>query len=106
MKASSHYKSKFGRGNFRSATWLCGLAIIFCVSTLVLRGRPAAELEPLEHTKPGEPVTPHAFDQRTGVLETQDGLTLKLSADLGAARIITLEAGAGPGVPVTGAVCR
>src|ERR1700692_3661290 len=101
MKASSHYKSKFGRGNFRSATWLCGLAIIFCVSTLVLRGRPAAELEPLEHTKAGEPVTPHAFDQRTGVLETQDGLTLKLSADLGSVRIIALEAGAAPAVRYT-----
>src|ERR1700675_3969087 len=101
MKASSHYKSKFGRGNFRSAPWVCGLAIIFCVSTFAIRGRAAAELEPLEHTKPGEPVTPHAFDQRTGVLETQDGLTLKLSADLGSVRIITLEAGAAPVVRYT-----
>ena len=59
------------------------------------------ELEPLEHTKAGEPVTPHAFDQRTGVLETQDGLTLKLSADLGSVRIIALEAGAAPAVRYT-----
>jgi TonB family protein len=101
MKASSHYKSKFGRGNFRSATWLCGLAIIFCVSTIAIGGRAAVELEPLEHTKAGEPVTPHAFDQRTGVLETQDGLTLRLSADLGSVRIIALEAGAAPAVRYT-----
>jgi TonB family protein len=58
-------------------------------------------LEPLEHTKPGDPVTPHAFDQRTGVLETQDGLTLRLSTDLGSVRIVTLEAGAAPAVRYT-----
>src|ERR1700693_5935579 len=101
MKASSPSKSKFGRGNFRSAPWLCGLAIICCVSTIAIRGRAAVELEPLEHTKAGEPVKPHAFEQRTGVLETQDGLTLKLSADLGSVRIIALEAGAAPVVRYT-----
>jgi TonB family protein len=59
------------------------------------------ELEPGEHTKAGDPVTAHAFDQRTGTLETQDGLTLRLSADLGLVRIITLETGAAPVVRYT-----
>src|SRR6202163_489437 len=101
MKASSHYKREFRGGNFRSATWGCGLAIIFFVAVVAIRSGAAVELEPLEHTKAGEPVTPHAFDQRTGVLETQDGLTLKLSADLGSVRIIALEAGAAPAVRYT-----
>ena len=101
MKASFHYKSKFPGGIFRSAPWLCTLAIILCVCTFAIRVRAAAEFDPLEHTKPGEPVTPHAFDQRTGQLETQDGLTLRLSADLGSVRIITLEAGATPAVRYT-----
>src|SRR6202790_4498323 len=101
MKAFFHYKRKFSSGNFRSASWLGGLAIILCVSLFSSRGRAAVELEPLEHTKPAEPVAPHAFDQRTGVLETQDGLTLRLNADLGSVHIITLEAGAAPAVRYT-----
>jgi TonB family protein len=101
MKAFSHYKRNFSSGNFRSVPWLCGLAIILCVSPFSSRGRAAVELEPLEHTKPAEPVAPHAFDQRTGVLETQDGLTLRLNADLGSVHIITLEAGAAPAVRYT-----
>ena len=101
MKAPSHYKSKFPGGNFRSAPWLCGLAIIFCVFTFANRVNAAVELEPAEHTKPGEPVTPHVFDQRTGQLETQNGLTLRLSADLGSVRIVTLEADAPPAVRYT-----
>src|SRR6202163_3409213 len=101
MKASFHYKSKFPGGIFCSAPWLCTLAIIFCVFAFANRMKAAAEFDPLEPTKPGEPVTPHAFDQRTGQLETQDGLTLRLSADLGSVRIITLEAGASPTVRYT-----
>jgi TonB family protein len=100
MKACSHYKREFRGGNFRSA-WLCAFAIILCVSLFSSRGRAAVESEPHEHTKSGDPVTPHAFDQRTGVLETQDGLTLRLTADLGSVHIITLEAGAAPAVRYT-----
>ena len=101
MKAFFHYKRAFRSGNFRDLPWLCGLAIIFCVLLFSSRGRAAVELEPLEHTKAGDPVTPHAFDQRTGVLETQDGLTLRLNADLGSVHIITLEAGMAPAVRYT-----
>jgi TonB family protein len=101
MKASSHYKRECRGGNFRGAPWLCGLAIILCVAAFAIGGWAAVELDPLEHTKPGDPGTPHAFDQRTGILETQDGLTLRLSADLGSVRIVTLEAGAAPAVRYT-----
>ena len=101
MKASSHYKRECGGGNFRGAPWLCGLAIILCVAAFAIRGWAAVELDPLEPTKPGDPVTPHAFDQRTGILETQDGLMLRLSADLGSVRVVTLEAGAAPAVRYT-----
>ena len=101
MKACSHCKRQFREGNFRIVPWLCGLAILLCVFTFSSRGRAAVELEPREHAKPGDPVTPHAFDQRTGVLETQDGLTLRLSADLGSVHIVNLEAGAAPAVRYT-----
>jgi TonB family protein len=75
--------------------------MLLCASVFAIRGRSAVELEPGEHTKAGDPVTAHAFDQRTGTLETQDGLTLRLSADLGLVRIITLETGAAPVVRYT-----
>jgi TonB family protein len=101
MKASFHFKCRCRGGNFRRAAWLCGLAIILCVSMFSDRAVAAVGVEPVEHAKPGDPASPHAFDQRTGVLETQDGLTLRLNADLGSVRIITLEAGAAPVVRYT-----
>src|ERR1700694_1771755 len=101
MKACSHYKREFRSGNFRSAGWLWGLAIILCVSLFSSSGRAAVELEPHEHTKSGDPAKPHAFDQRTDVRETQDGLTLLLNAELGSVHIIALEAGAAPAVRYT-----
>jgi TonB family protein len=101
MKASFHYKREFRGGNFRRLVWLCGLAIILCVSMFSHRAAAAVGVEPVEHAKPGDPAPPHAFVERTGVLETQDGLTLRLNADLGSVRIITLEAGAAPVVRYT-----
>src|ERR1700732_5252873 len=101
MKASSHYKREFRGGDFCRAVLGCGLAFIFFVAVFAIRSRAAVELDPLEHIKSGDPVTPHAFYQRTGVLETQDGLTLRLNADLGSVRITTLEAGAARAVRYT-----
>jgi TonB family protein len=101
MKSFFHYKRECRSRIFRNAPWLCGLAIIFCTSAFSTRARAAAELDPLEHAKPGEPVTPHASAERTGTLQTQDGLTLRLGADLGSVRIITLDAGAAPVVRYT-----
>jgi len=40
-----------------------------------------------ELTKPGEP-TPRISEDRTGFLQTSDGLTLRLSTDLGSVKIV------------------
>jgi TonB family protein len=56
----------------------------------------AANPSAIEPTKPGEPAAQHSSAERTGVLQTRDGLTLRLTADLGSARIVPLEEGAAP----------
>jgi TonB family protein len=48
-----------------------------------------------EHTKPGEPA-PRISEDRTGFLQTSDGLTLRLSTDLGSVKIVPLDAGSAP----------
>lgn len=101
MKASLHYKRGYGSGNFRGARWLRGLAILSSIFTFSFPSRAAVALEPLEHAKAGDPMTPHASAERTGVLETQDGLTLRLNTDLGSVRIISLDANAAPVVRYT-----
>jgi TonB family protein len=45
--------------------------------------------------KPGEPA-PRISEDRTGSLQTSDGLTLRLSTDLGSVKIVPLEAGSAP----------
>src|ERR1700727_2960016 len=101
MTAFSHYLREFRGGNSRSAPWLHSLAFILSVFAFSSRAGAAADLEPLEHSKGADPVTPRASDQRSGTLETQDGLTLRLSADLGSVHVVTLEAGAAPVVRYT-----
>src|SRR3954465_4498178 len=53
-------------------------------------GRAAAEL-----AKPGDP-TPRVSADRTGNLSTSEGMTLRLSTDLGSVKVVPLEAGAAP----------
>jgi TonB family protein len=48
-----------------------------------------------ELTKPGEPA-PRISEDRTGFLQTSDGLTLRVSTDLGSVKIVSLEAGSAP----------
>src|SRR6202023_2424901 len=55
----------------------------------------------LERTKPGEPAQPRISEDRTGILQTADGLTLRLSTDLGSVKIVPLEAGSAPLVRYT-----
>jgi TonB family protein len=43
-----------------------------------------------------DPGTPHAVADRSGQLDTREGLKLLLSADLGSVRILTLDPGAAP----------
>jgi TonB family protein len=52
----------------------------------------------LELTKPGEPTQPRVSVNRTGSLQTSDGLTLRLTTDLGSVKIIPLENGSAPAV--------
>src|SRR5712691_10721006 len=79
------------------------LAIIFSVASLC-PSTPAADTEEratIERSQPGDPGSPHASAVRNGVLETKDGLTLKLTTDLGSVNIVPLEAGAAPLVRYT-----
>src|SRR5260370_5782484 len=55
----------------------------------------------LEHTQPSEPGSQHASAVRNGVLSTRDGLTLRLTTDLGSVNIVQLEVGAAPIVRYT-----
>jgi TonB family protein len=64
---------------------------------------PALSLASAESSDPADPAhntvpagTPHVTAERNGVLETADGLTLHLTADIGSVRIVPLEAGAPP----------
>src|SRR5258708_12681928 len=61
----------------------------------------AKEPAPIEHMQPAEPGSQHASAVRNGVLSTRDGLTLRLTTDLGSVNIVQLEAGRAPVVPYT-----
>jgi TonB family protein len=74
------------------------LASLLCAAPLAKPAFAAGAANPsaIELTKPGEPASQHSTAERTGVLQTRDGLTLRLTADLGSARIVPLEEGAAP----------
>jgi TonB family protein len=55
----------------------------------------------LEHTLPADPGSQHASVVRSGVLGTRDGLTLRLTTDLGSVNIVQIDAGAPPVVRYT-----
>jgi TonB family protein len=57
-----------------------------------------AEPSSLEHAQPAEPGSQHVSVVRTGVLDTRDGLTLRLTTDLGSVNIVQLDPGATPSV--------
>jgi len=79
------------------------LAILFCMAQQASPAfaADAKEPDPLEHTQPADPGSQHASVVRTGVLGTRDGLTLRLTTDLGSVNIVQLEAGAPPVVRYT-----
>ncbi len=56
---------------------------------------------PLERTQPADPGSQRTSVVRSGVLSTKDGLTLRLTTDLGSIDITQLEAGAAPVVRYT-----
>jgi TonB family protein len=61
----------------------------------------AGEPSSAEPAQPADPGSQHASVVRTGVLGTRDGLTLRLTTDLGSVNIVQLEAGAPPVVRYT-----
>ena len=79
------------------------LAVIFFLALLAPPVFAAKTKQPavLEHTQPVDPVSQHASTVRTGVLTTTDGLTLRLTTDLGSVNIVPLEGGAAPVVRYT-----
>jgi TonB family protein len=87
----------------RRATFFMTLALVFCVALLpsLFLGSPRAEPAVAEPAKNPEPPGAHSSVVRTGVLETRDGLTLRLTTDLGSVKILQLEPGAAPVVRYT-----
>jgi TonB family protein len=67
---------------------------------LLVPGTAGASHEPAaprnELTRPGEPTQPRISADRTGTLQTSDGLTLRLTTDLGSVKIVPLEKGTAP----------
>ncbi len=61
----------------------------------------AKETAAIELSQPTEPGSQHAATVRNGVLATRDGLTLRLTTDLGSVNIVQLDPGAAPVVRYT-----
>jgi len=78
---------------------LLSAAVLFEPS--IARATPRARALTPEVAKPGEPTPPRTSEDRTGVLQTSDGLALRLSTDLGSIKIVPLEAGSAPVVRYT-----
>src|SRR5712664_3279019 len=79
------------------------LGFLFSLASLAPPVFAAEAKEPaaIEPARPADPGSQHASTARPGVLTTKDGLTLRLTADLGSVNIVQLEAGAAPVVRYT-----
>src|SRR5207244_8145522 len=79
------------------------LAMLFFLAPLTPPAWPAEAKEPpgTAPTQPPDPGSQHASIVRSGTLGTKDGLTLRLTTDLGSVNIIQFEAGAAPFVHYT-----
>src|SRR5690349_3292335 len=87
----------------------CRVALLFVLAAIF----PASQFSPAvfgsdakETVAPpaenlGEPSSQHTSAVRNGVLETKDGLTLRLTTDLGPVKISQLDAGSAPVVRYT-----
>ena len=87
----------------RRVTLLFVLVAIFPASQFspATFGSDAKETVTLPAENPGEPGSQHTSAVRNGVLETKDGLTLRLTIDLGPVRITQLDGGVAPIVRYT-----
>lgn len=70
------------------------------LAPIVFAAEPS-EPSSLERTLPADPGSQHASVVRSGVLGTRDGLTLRLTTDLGSVNIVQIDAGAPPVVRYT-----
>jgi TonB family protein len=98
--------TRFQEGFFPAARRLALfhiLAILFFLAALAPPVFAAEAKEPAatERTQPSEPGSQHASVVRSGMLGTKDGLTLRLTTDLGSVTVVPLEAGAAPVVRYT-----
>ena len=87
----------------RHATLFPVVVLLFSVSRLAppTYAADAKEPVPLEHMQPADPGSQHASVVRTGVLGTRDGLTLRLTTDLGSVNIVQLDPASPPVVRYT-----
>jgi TonB family protein len=76
-----------------AAQVLCAMFLVPFAAFARERGASPSEL-----TGAANPSPPRTSDDRTGTLQTMDGLTLRLTTDLGSVKIVTLEAGSEPQV--------
>jgi TonB family protein len=87
----------------------CRVALLFVLAAIfpasqfssAALGSDAKETVALPFENPGEPGSQRTSAVRNGVLETKDGLTLRLTTDLGPVKISQLDAGSAPVVRYT-----
>src|ERR1700688_5009173 len=76
------------------------LSLLLCAVAFLLTGAPAGSRQPgrraAELTKLADPAAPRTSTDRTGSLPTSEGLTLRLTTDLGSVKIVSLDARAAP----------
>src|SRR5580693_2106563 len=74
--------------------------LLLCAIVFFEAAMPAGSREPsrraVELTKAGDPATSRTSADRTGTLTTSEGLTLRVTIDLGSVKIIPLDANAVP----------
>jgi TonB family protein len=92
-----------GVARFQIFAVLFSVVSLFSVASLAQPVSAAGEKETaaLEPSQPSEPGSQHATADRSGVLATKDGLTLRLTTDLGSVNIVQIDSGAAPVVRYT-----
>jgi TonB family protein len=93
-RATIHFLSAtYRRATTETAPWILSAAMLLVPGTAGASHEPRASRP--EPTRPGEP-TQRISTDRIGTIETSDGLTLRLTTDLGSVKVVPLEKGAAP----------
>jgi TonB family protein len=69
------------------------IALLLGAALVLVSWASGAERASVEPAKPGDPPAPRVSVDRNGVVPTEDGLTLRLTTDLGSVKIVPLEPG-------------